>query len=84
MDVGWVALGRGEARLIDVYEGGQPMTRAEADRRVRALADRPLREEDLAPVTKRAVVVRPSLEGGVQGDLRLLGLEGRVLPRACQ
>jgi regulator of sirC expression with transglutaminase-like and TPR domain len=48
----------GEAQLIDVYEGGQPMSRAEAERRVRALAGRALREEDLAPVTKRAVVVR--------------------------
>src|SRR5262249_6316559 len=44
--------------LIDVYEGGQPLSRDEADKKVRALARRPLKDEDLAPVTKRAIVVR--------------------------
>jgi regulator of sirC expression with transglutaminase-like and TPR domain len=49
---------KGEPQLIDVFEGGTPMTRADADRKVKSLAGRPLEEKDLAEVSKRAILVR--------------------------
>jgi regulator of sirC expression with transglutaminase-like and TPR domain len=49
---------KGEPRLIDAYEGGQPLTREEAAKKVRDITDRPLREEYLAAVSKRAILVR--------------------------
>jgi regulator of sirC expression with transglutaminase-like and TPR domain len=49
---------KGEAKLLDVYEGGKEMTRAEADKRVRAQLGRPLQDEDLAATGKRAILVR--------------------------
>src|SRR5205807_3649223 len=33
-----------EPQLIDVYEGGQPLSREEAEKRVLAITDRPLEE----------------------------------------
>jgi regulator of sirC expression with transglutaminase-like and TPR domain len=49
---------KGEPQLIDAYEGGQPLTREEAAKKVRDITDRPLREEHLKAVSKRAIVVR--------------------------
>jgi regulator of sirC expression with transglutaminase-like and TPR domain len=49
---------KGDAQLIDVYEGGQPISREDADKKVQALADRPLEEKDLTAVSKRAILVR--------------------------
>jgi serine protease Do len=49
---------KGEAQLIDVYEGGQLLSREEAEKKVRVLAERPLSEEDLKAVDKRAILVR--------------------------
>lgn len=49
---------KGKNQLIDVYEGGQQLSREEAEKKVRALAERPLREEDLKAVDKRAILVR--------------------------
>jgi regulator of sirC expression with transglutaminase-like and TPR domain len=49
---------KGEPQLIDVYEGGQPLTREEAAKKVRDFTRRPLREEHLAAVSKRAILVR--------------------------
>jgi serine protease Do len=65
---------KGEAKLIDVYEGGQEMTRAEAEKRVRAQLDRPLQDEDLAETGKKAVVVRmlQNLLGLAQEDQDVL------------
>jgi serine protease Do len=48
----------GEAQYIDVYDGAQRLGRKEIEEKVQALAGRPLQEEDLAPVGKRAIVVR--------------------------
>jgi regulator of sirC expression with transglutaminase-like and TPR domain len=48
----------GEAQLIDVYEGGQPLSRADAERKVRGFGGQPLKEEHLAAVSKRAILVR--------------------------
>jgi serine protease Do len=49
---------KGPAQLIDVYEGGKAMSRADADKKVQAITGEPLREADLAPVGKRAILVR--------------------------
>jgi serine protease Do len=49
---------KGEPQLIDVYEGGQPLTREEAAQKVHDITGQPLREEHLAVVGKRAILVR--------------------------
>jgi regulator of sirC expression with transglutaminase-like and TPR domain len=49
---------KGEAKLIDVYEGGKEMTRAEAEKRVRGQLERALQDEDLAVTGKKAILVR--------------------------
>jgi regulator of sirC expression with transglutaminase-like and TPR domain len=49
---------KGEPQLIDVFEGGVPLSREEAGKRVMAFTGSPLREEQLAATGKRAVVLR--------------------------
>jgi regulator of sirC expression with transglutaminase-like and TPR domain len=49
---------KGEPQLIDVFEGGLPLSREEAERRVKAAEDRPLRDENLAAAPKKAILVR--------------------------
>lgn len=49
---------KGESRLIDVFEGGTPLSREEAAKKVEDITGRPLRDEYLKPVNKRAIVVR--------------------------
>jgi regulator of sirC expression with transglutaminase-like and TPR domain len=49
---------KGPEQLIDVYEGGKPMTREEANKIVEGITRQPLRDEHLAAVTKRAIIVR--------------------------
>jgi serine protease Do len=49
---------KGEAQLIDVYEGGQALSREDAEKKVHDITERPLRDEDLAAVDKRTIVVR--------------------------
>jgi regulator of sirC expression with transglutaminase-like and TPR domain/S1-C subfamily serine protease len=49
---------KGEAQLIDVFEGGQRLSREEASKKVRDITDRTLRDEDMAAVDKRAILVR--------------------------
>lgn len=48
----------GASQLIDVYEGAKPLTRAEAARRIRDITGRELADADVAPATKRAILVR--------------------------
>jgi regulator of sirC expression with transglutaminase-like and TPR domain len=48
----------GKGQLIDVYEGGARMSRADADRKVRALAGRGLVDGDLNAVPGRMIIVR--------------------------
>ena len=48
----------GPPQLIDVYEGAKAMSREDAARRVRGIADRELADADLVPTTKRAILVR--------------------------
>lgn len=49
---------KGEPQLIDVYEGGTTLTRDEAAKRVKSITGGDLKEEHLAPTTKKAIVVR--------------------------
>jgi S1-C subfamily serine protease/regulator of sirC expression with transglutaminase-like and TPR domain len=49
---------KGRPRLIDVYEGGEVLTRDEAARKAEAITGRPLQEEQLAAVGNKAIVVR--------------------------
>jgi len=49
---------KGEGKLIDVFEGGKEMTRADAEKRVRAQYDRALTDDDLAATGKKAILVR--------------------------
>jgi regulator of sirC expression with transglutaminase-like and TPR domain len=65
---------KGEPVLIDVYEGGVPLSREEAGRKVEAITGQPLREEHLRAVGKKAVVVRMLHN--------LLGAAGRERDRA--
>jgi len=48
----------GEARLIDVFEGGHAITPDEAEKRVRETTGAPPTEAQLQPMTKRAILVR--------------------------
>jgi regulator of sirC expression with transglutaminase-like and TPR domain len=61
---------KGEAKLIDVYDGGKEMTRGEAEKRVQAQLDRPLKDEDLAETGKKAILARmlQNLLGLAQDD----------------
>jgi regulator of sirC expression with transglutaminase-like and TPR domain len=49
---------KGEAQLLDVYEGAKRIPQAEANRLVQAEAERPARQHDFAAVPKKAIVIR--------------------------
>jgi regulator of sirC expression with transglutaminase-like and TPR domain len=49
---------KGEPQLIDVFEGGVPLSRADAEKKVEAITGAALAEEQLAAAGKRAIVVR--------------------------
>jgi regulator of sirC expression with transglutaminase-like and TPR domain len=49
---------QGEPQLIDVFEGGVPLSRDDAEKRVLKQTGQALREEQLAPVTKKAIITR--------------------------
>jgi serine protease Do len=49
---------KGTATLIDVYESGKTISRADADRKVKGLSGDALRDEFLIPVGKKAILVR--------------------------
>jgi regulator of sirC expression with transglutaminase-like and TPR domain len=49
---------KGEARLIDVFEGGVPLSRADAAKKVEAITGEALTDEQLVPARKRAILVR--------------------------
>jgi regulator of sirC expression with transglutaminase-like and TPR domain len=60
----------GEPRLIDVYEGAEPLSREEAGRLVQRNTGRPLTDAMLTPVTKQAIIVRMlrNLRGIAEGQ----------------
>jgi regulator of sirC expression with transglutaminase-like and TPR domain len=49
---------QGQLYLIDVFEGGKKLSQEEASKKVRAYTGKPLRKEYLAPVSKKAILVR--------------------------
>jgi regulator of sirC expression with transglutaminase-like and TPR domain len=49
---------KGEPQLIDVFEGGVPLSRADAGKKVEAITGEELTDEQLAPASKKAIVVR--------------------------
>jgi regulator of sirC expression with transglutaminase-like and TPR domain len=49
---------KGEPQLLDVYEGGRTLSKEDAGKKAEEITGRPLRDEDLAAVSKRAVIVR--------------------------
>jgi serine protease Do len=49
---------KGAGQLVDVYEGGQLMSRADAEKKIQATTGRALRDEDLKATPKRAIVIR--------------------------
>lgn len=48
----------GDAQLIDVFEGGRILSREQADALVRGATGRPLVDDDLKPIERRAILVR--------------------------
>lgn len=70
----------GPAQLIDVFEGAQPLTRAEASQRIGNFPARELTDAELKPPTKRAIIVRMlhNLQG-VAGQAR----DSTALLRYC-
>jgi regulator of sirC expression with transglutaminase-like and TPR domain len=49
---------KGEPQLLDVYEGGRTLSKEDAAKKAEEITGRPLRDEHLAAVNKRAVIVR--------------------------
>lgn len=48
----------GEPQLIDVFEGGKPMSREDAEKRIRLATDRRPRDDDFKAATPKEIVVR--------------------------
>ncbi len=83
---------KGEPEIIDVFEGAKRLSRAEVEKKVQELTERPLREEHLRPVTKRAIVVRmlhnllgvARREGDAEAGLRYLEAIIAVAPDSVE
>jgi regulator of sirC expression with transglutaminase-like and TPR domain len=83
---------KGESQLIDVYEGGQRLSREDASKKVHDITGRQLRDEDLAAVDKRSILVRmlhnllnvAEREKDHEGMLRYLNAIIAVAPDAGQ
>lgn len=81
---------QGIGQWIDVYDGGRPLSRAEAGRIGRAFTGEELREEDLRPVRKRAILVRmlhnllglTRADGDITSALRYLDTILEIAPDA--
>lgn len=60
----------GTEQLIDVFDGGKPFSRDQANELVRASSRRPLNDQDLKPAGKREIIVRMvrNLSGIAQRD----------------
>jgi regulator of sirC expression with transglutaminase-like and TPR domain len=70
---------KGEPQLIDVFDGGKMMSRADANKIVQLFADRPISDEDLEPARKKAIIVRM-----LQNLLRVAGGKDKDLPGALR
>jgi regulator of sirC expression with transglutaminase-like and TPR domain len=83
---------QGKGQLIDVYEGGRTLSREQAAQLVRMSTAEELREEDLRPVSKKAIVLRmlhnllrltPS-DDDLKGALRYLDTILAIAPEAAK
>lgn len=82
----------GEEQLIDVFNGGKTLTRAEANTLVVGYTGGPLDDEQLKPATKREIIIRmlDNLEGISQSNgsaadsLRYLDLIVALAPDAAK
>jgi regulator of sirC expression with transglutaminase-like and TPR domain len=83
---------KGEGQLIDVYEQARSLSLEEARKKVQAITDRPPREAEFAPVTKKAIIVRmlhnlmglTREDGDVKGALRYLDTILAIAPESAQ
>jgi regulator of sirC expression with transglutaminase-like and TPR domain len=83
---------KGEAQLLDVYNGAKPLARAEAKKLVEAFTERPAREEDFAAVSKKAILVRildnlmgnARSESDLKASLRYLDIILAISPDSAQ
>jgi regulator of sirC expression with transglutaminase-like and TPR domain len=81
---------QGDAQIIDVFERGRLVARAEAEAQVSAALNRPAAEDDFAPATKRAIIVRmlhnllgaEQKAGNIDGMLKYLGAILAIAPDA--
>ncbi len=81
---------KGEPQLIDVYEGGKNMSRADADKKIKEVTGEALDDRFLAAVKPRAIVVRmlnnllriAQEEHDLDGSLRYLDAMVAVDPEA--
>jgi regulator of sirC expression with transglutaminase-like and TPR domain len=83
---------KGEPQLVDVYEGAKRMSRDEAAKLVEAYTGQPLRDEQLAAVSKKAILVRmlhnllrfPREERDAKGMLRYLDTILTIAPDSAE
>ena len=83
---------KGEPQLVDVYEGARPLSRDEAAKLVESYTGQPLRDEQLAAVSKKAILVRmlhnllrfPREERDAKGMLRYLDSILTIAPEAAE
>jgi regulator of sirC expression with transglutaminase-like and TPR domain len=80
---------KGEKQFIDVYDSGKFLSRAEVGQIARQFTGEELREEDLQPVTKRAILIRMlhnllrlTRDGDMDGALRYLDTILAIAPDA--
>jgi regulator of sirC expression with transglutaminase-like and TPR domain len=82
---------KGEPQLFDVYDGARPLSRDEASKLVEGFTGEPLRDEQLAAVSKKAILVRmlhnllrfPREERDARGMLRYLDTILTIAPDAA-
>jgi serine protease Do len=82
---------KGDGQLIDVYEGGRALGREGAGQIARAFTGQEVREEDLRPVSKKAILIRmlhnllglTRRDGDVDGALRYLDAILAIAPDAA-
>src|SRR5262249_17355073 len=82
---------KGDGQLIDVFEGGRTLSREEAGQIARMYTGEEAREEELRPVSKKAILIRmlhnllglARAEGDVRGVLRYLDTILAIAPDAA-
>jgi serine protease Do len=83
---------KGKRQLIDVYDGGRPLSQKQAGQLVQAITGEEMRDEDLQPVSKKAILLRmlhnllgltPS-DGDIKGALRYLNTILAIAPDAAR